>query len=101
MGAPGVAAFWRHLAVERKVSASAHKVALSALLYLYREVLSIDLPWMEQINRPHSDASPLQQKIGRVPILRKMAGVHLQMSCMPSRSAAHKAEQEKYVVIII
>lgn len=52
MGAPEVEAFLRYLASERKISASTHKVALSALLYLYKEVLDIELPWMEQINRP-------------------------------------------------
>lgn len=52
MGATEVEAFLRYLASERKISASTHKVALSALLYLYKEVLDIELPWMEQINRP-------------------------------------------------
>lgn len=41
------------LATERKVSASTHNQALSALLFLYREVLSIDLPWLNDINRPN------------------------------------------------
>jgi len=40
------------LATERRVSASTHNQALSALLFLYREVLAIDLPWLEGINRP-------------------------------------------------
>lgn len=40
------------LATERKVSASTHNQALSALLFLYREVLGIDLPWLDDINRP-------------------------------------------------
>jgi integrase len=52
MGAPEVGAFLRFLANERKVSASTHNVALSALLYLYREVLNIELPWLEEIGRP-------------------------------------------------
>lgn len=39
------------LATERKVSASTHNQALSALLFLYREVLEIDLPWLQNINR--------------------------------------------------
>ena len=34
------------LATERKVSASTHNQALSALLFLYREVLDIELPWL-------------------------------------------------------
>ena len=34
------------------VSASTHNQALSALLFLYREVLGIDLPWLNNIGRP-------------------------------------------------
>ena len=51
IGAPGVEAFLSMLATERKVSASTHNQALSALLFLYREVLSINLPWLNDINR--------------------------------------------------
>lgn len=40
------------LANERGVSASTHNLALSALLFLYREVLDIDLPWLDGVNRP-------------------------------------------------
>ena len=52
IGAPGVEAFLTMLASERKVSASTHNQALSAVLFLYREVLEIDLPWLNDINRP-------------------------------------------------
>jgi site-specific recombinase XerD len=52
IGAPGVEAFLSMLATERKVSASTHNQALSALLFMYREVLAIDLPWLNDINRP-------------------------------------------------
>ncbi len=52
IGAPGVEAFLSMLATERKVSASTHNQALSALLFLYREVLAIELPWMDDIKRP-------------------------------------------------
>ena len=41
------------LATERKVPASTHSQALSALLFLYREVLEEDLPWLTDINRPN------------------------------------------------
>ena len=51
IGAPGVEVFLSMLATERKVSASTHNQALSALLFLYREVLSINLPWLNDINR--------------------------------------------------
>ena len=54
MGAAEVRAFLMWLASERKVAASTHKQALSALLFLYREVLGVDLPWMDEIGRPKS-----------------------------------------------
>jgi len=47
-----VAAFLSHLAVERNVSASTHQQALSALLFLYRDVLGVELPWLGEIERP-------------------------------------------------
>ena len=34
------------------MSSSTHNQALSALLFLYREVLNIDLPWLNNIGRP-------------------------------------------------
>jgi integron integrase len=52
MGAREVEAFLTHLATDRKVSASTHNQALSAILFLYREVLAIELPWLNGINRP-------------------------------------------------
>ena len=52
MAGPEIEAFSTMLATERKVSASTHNQALSAVLFLYREVLGIDLPWLDGINRP-------------------------------------------------
>jgi integron integrase len=52
MGRMEVEAFLTHLASERNVAASTHRQALSALLFLYREVLGIELPWMMEIGRP-------------------------------------------------
>ena len=45
MGGPEIEAFLSHLAVDRNVSASTQNQALSALLFLYREVLRIDLDY--------------------------------------------------------
>lgn len=50
--AKGVEAFLTMLATDRRVSASTHNQALSAILFLYREVLAIDLPWLNDIHRP-------------------------------------------------
>ncbi|HEX7891301.1 MAG TPA: integron integrase [Ramlibacter sp.] len=52
LGAPEVEAFLTMLATQRQVSASTHNQALSALLFLYRQVLGLDLPWMQGVNRP-------------------------------------------------
>jgi integron integrase len=51
MGAPEVQAFLTHLAVNQNVAASTQQQALSALLFLYREVLRQELPWMDDITR--------------------------------------------------
>ena len=51
MGAPEVEAFLSHLAVERTVSASTQNQAKSALLFLYKEVLQIELPWLDNITQ--------------------------------------------------
>ena len=51
MGAPEVTRFLSSLAVEGKVAASTQNQALSALLFLYGEVLEVDLPWMDEIVR--------------------------------------------------
>ena len=52
MGAPEVQAFLTMLATQRHVSSSTHNQALSALLFLYREVLGVQLPWLQDIQRP-------------------------------------------------
>jgi site-specific recombinase XerD len=52
MAGPETEAFLTMLATERKVSASTHNQALSAMLFLCREVLGVDLPWLDGINRP-------------------------------------------------
>lgn len=51
MGVVDVEAFLSMMANERKASASTHNQALSALLFLYGEVLNIDLPWLNNIGR--------------------------------------------------
>jgi len=51
MGAPEVEAFLSALATERNVSASTQNQAMHAILFLYRDVLGIDLPWLDGITR--------------------------------------------------
>ncbi|MDP3584390.1 MAG: integron integrase [Thiobacillus sp.] len=51
MGAREVEAFLTHLAVKGRVAASTQNQAKSALLFLYREVLERDMPWLEDVER--------------------------------------------------
>jgi integron integrase len=51
MGAEEISKFLTHLAVEEKVSASTQNQAFFALLFLYRDVLRIDLPKIENVLR--------------------------------------------------
>ena len=51
MGAAEVEDFLTHLAVARDVSASTQNQAKSALLFLYKEVLEIELPWLDNVTQ--------------------------------------------------
>ena len=51
MSAPEIERFLSDLARNGNVAASTQNQALSALLFLYREVLNVDLPWVENIVR--------------------------------------------------
>jgi Phage integrase, N-terminal SAM-like domain len=56
MGAPEITRFLTSLAVDGKVAASTQNQALSALLFLYREVLLQEVPWLDDLvyaKRPH------------------------------------------------
>lgn len=67
MGAAEVRAFLSHLAADLNVAASTHQQALSALLFLYREVLGLELPWLNDLDRP--------KKPKRVPVVLSRAEV--------------------------
>ncbi|MFC3606737.1 integron integrase [Stutzerimonas tarimensis] len=51
MGAAEVEQFLSHLAVDRHVSASTQNQALAALLFLYKQVLGVQLPWLDDVVR--------------------------------------------------
>jgi integron integrase len=61
MGKTEVEGFLSHLAVEGNVSASTQNQALFALLFLYKEVLQVDLPWLNEFTPA--------KKSSRVPIV--------------------------------
>ena len=52
MGAAEVEQFLSHLATSRRVASSTQNQALAALLFLYREVLSVSLPWLDEVTGP-------------------------------------------------
>lgn len=51
MGADEIRRFLSHLAVDRTVAASTQNQALSALLFLYRDALGVELSYVEGIER--------------------------------------------------
>lgn len=59
MGAPEVEAFLTYLAVKRRVSASTQNQALSAILYLYRNVLKIELGSLDAVRAHRSRHIPV------------------------------------------
>ncbi len=78
MGAPEVEAFLTDLAVTRHVAAATQNQARSALLFLYKEVLTIELPWLEGVEHAKSSAHlPVvltREEVAR--LLDRLCGTH-------------------------
>jgi integron integrase len=53
MGGAEVRDFLSHLASDRQVSPATQAQALAALLFLYKRVLNINLPWIDNVVRAH------------------------------------------------
>jgi integron integrase len=53
MGSAEIGAYLTHLAVQKRVAASTQNAAFSALLFLYRDVLRVEMPHLEGIARAH------------------------------------------------
>jgi integron integrase len=51
MGKKEIEAFLSHLAVKRRVAAATQNQALNGILFLYREVLDLELPWLDEVVR--------------------------------------------------
>jgi integrase len=78
MGAPEVTAFLTALATERHVAASTQNQALSAILFLYKQVLGVELPWLDDVQRakkPRRLPTVLTQAEVRA-LLAHVEGVH-------------------------
>ncbi len=84
MGAPEITRFLSALATERNVSASTQNQALAALLFLYRNVLDRDVPWLDELVRARRPARlPVvlsRDEVGVV--LRELEGVHRLMATL-------------------
>ncbi|HEY8048456.1 MAG TPA: integron integrase, partial [Ramlibacter sp.] len=74
LGKAEIEAFLTMLANERKVSVSTHRQALAALLFLYKEVIGLELPWLSEIGRPVTKK--------RIPSVLTVAEVQLLLSFM-------------------
>ena len=79
LGAEELEAFLTHLAVAGKVSASTQNQAKSALLFLYREVLGMQLPWLENITQAKAPKRlPVVLTVSEVQaLLSHLKGTHL------------------------
>lgn len=79
MGKEEVERFLSHLAVERDVAASTQNQALSALLFLYRDVLGITLDWLDGVVRAKRPKSlPVVLTRDEVAaVLRHLSGANL------------------------
>ena len=84
MGQAEVEGFLTMLATEKKVAPATHRQALNALLFLYRQVLGVELPWMQQIGRPpERKRIPVVLTVQEVQsILALMAGTEALMAAL-------------------
>lgn len=77
MGAAEIETYLSHLAVKRDVSASTQNQALAALLFLYKQVLKQELPWLDNVvraKRPqHMPVVLTRDEVQRV--LARLSGV--------------------------
>jgi integron integrase len=51
LGGPEVESFLSHLATDRHVAAATQAQALAAVLFLYKHVMNVDLPWLGSVVR--------------------------------------------------
>ncbi len=84
MGGPEVTRFLTALAVEGRVAASTQNQALSALLFLYREVLGVELPWLDDVVRAkRPDRLPVVLTRDEVrALLERLSGAPRLMACL-------------------
>ena len=77
MGAAEIEAFLTHIAVERHLAASTQNQAFSAILFLYRKVLDIELPKVDFLRAQKPERLPTVLAVDEVrAVLDRMAGTH-------------------------
>ena len=77
MGAQEVEAFLTHLAVERQVSASTQNQAFSAILFLYRNVLGIELDRIHALRAKRPERLPVVLSPDELrELFGRLTGVH-------------------------
>jgi integron integrase len=84
MGSDEIRQYLSHLANDCNVAASTQNVALAALLFLYREVLFIDLPFIEGVERAkHPHRIPVVLTVEEVKrVLAQITGIHYLMASL-------------------
>ncbi len=87
MGAAEVTGFLNHLARERDVAASTQNQALSALLFLYRELLAMPLPWLDSLERA--------QRPARLPSVLTREEVQRLLAQLEVTAAIHRPAQRR------
>ena len=90
MGKADVEAFLSHLAVNGKVAASTQNQAKSAILFLYREVLGQEFPWLadvEQTKAPKRLPVVLTRTEVATVLARKGRGLLFDIPTSPTRCA--------------
>ena len=81
MGASEVQAFLTHLALEEHISASTQNQALSALLFLYRNVLSQELGPVDSVRaKPSQHVPTVLSRVEVQALLLEMSGIYLLMA---------------------
>jgi len=84
LGAAEVEAFLTDLAVVRQVAGPTQNQAKSALLFLYKEVLGVELPWLDRVEKAKAQLRlPVvltSDEVARV--LARLRGVHALIGCL-------------------
>ena len=92
MGAAEVEAFLSDLAVRRDVSASTQNQALAALLFLYKQVLKLELPWLGEVVRA--------KKPVRLPVVLSIEEVQAVLGTSKNYLRCHRSVKNSLKMLI-